>query len=71
MSPRCAVYHGGDVVVDDEPVETYFLWRPSRLDHAHVALAYSAVQKGWPLMHDEPSALSNQLFGCQLLKAEC
>jgi|SRR5215211_2060937 len=32
---------------------------------------YSAVQKGWPLMHDEPSALSNQLFGCQPLKAEC
>jgi hypothetical protein len=31
---------------------------------------YSVVQKGWPLMHDEPSALSNQLFGCQSLKAE-
>jgi hypothetical protein len=31
---------------------------------------YSVVQKGWPLMHDEPSALSNQLFGRQLLKAE-
>jgi len=22
-------------------------------------VAYSAVQKGWPLMHDEPSALSS------------
>ena len=32
--------------------------------------SYSVVQKGWPLMHDEPSALSNQLFGCQPLKAE-
>jgi hypothetical protein len=31
---------------------------------------YSVVQKGWPLMHDEPSAFSNQLFGCQPLKAE-
>jgi hypothetical protein len=33
-------------------------------------LLYSVVQKGWPLMHHEPSALSNQLFGCQPLKAK-
>jgi hypothetical protein len=39
-------------------------------EYLQVARFYSAVQKCWSLMHDEPSALSNQLIGCQRLKAE-